>query len=54
MQLGPGGYMPTRAEIYEQQAEECLRTAAKADDPKQRALMLRQDLHLSSCRVNAV
>ena len=33
--------MPTLAEIYEQQAEECLRAAAKADDPKQRALMLK-------------
>ena len=41
MQFGPGGYMPTLAEIYEQQAEECLRAAAKADDPKQRALMLK-------------
>ena len=36
-----GGYMPTLADIYEYQAEECLRAAAKADDPKQRALMLK-------------
>ena len=33
--------MPTLAEIYEQRAEECLRAAAKVDDPKQRALMLK-------------
>ena len=33
--------MPTLADIYEIQAEECLRAAAKADDPKQRALMLK-------------
>ena len=33
--------MPTLADIYEDQAEECLRAAAKADDPQQRALMLK-------------
>ena len=33
--------MPTLAEVYEYQAEECLRAASKADDPKQRALMLK-------------
>ena len=33
--------MPTLAEVYEYQAEECLRSAAKADDPKERALMLK-------------
>ena len=33
--------MPTLAQVYENQAEECLRAAAKADDPKQRALMLK-------------
>ena len=33
--------MPTLAEVYEYQAEECLRSAAKSDDPKQRALMLK-------------
>ena len=33
--------MPTLAEMYENHAEECLRAAAKADDPKQRALMLK-------------
>ena len=32
--------MPTLADIYEYQAEDCLRAAAKADDPKHRALML--------------
>ena len=36
-----GGYMPTLADIYEDQAEECLRAAAKADDPQRRALMLK-------------
>ena len=29
-----GGYMPTLADIYEYQAEDCLRAAAKADDPQ--------------------
>ena len=29
------------AQVYEYQAEECLRSAAKAYDPKQRALMLK-------------
>ena len=33
--------MPTLAEVYENHAEECLRAAAKAGDPKQRALMLK-------------
>ena len=33
--------MPTLSEVYEYQAEECLRSAAKADDPKERALMLK-------------
>ena len=33
--------MPTLAEVYENHAEECLRAAAKADDPKQCALMLK-------------
>ena len=33
--------MPTLAQVYEYQAEECLRSAAKAGDPKQRALMLK-------------
>ena len=33
--------MPTLAEVYENHAEECLRSAAEADDPKQRALMLK-------------
>ena len=36
-----GGYMPTLADIYEYQAEDCLRAAAKADDPQRRALMLK-------------
>ena len=33
--------MPTLAEVYENHAEECLRAAAKTDDPRQRALMLK-------------
>ena len=33
--------MPTLAQVYENHAEECLRSAAKSDDPKQRALMLK-------------
>jgi hypothetical protein len=41
VQLCPGGYMPTLADIYEYQAEDCLRAAAKADDPQRRALMLK-------------
>ena len=32
--------MPTLAQVYENHAEECLRSAAKADEPKERALML--------------
>ena len=36
-----GGGMPTLAQIYENQAEECLRTAAKTEDPQRRALMLK-------------
>ena len=33
--------MPTLAEVYENHAEECLHSAAKADDPKRRPLMLK-------------
>ena len=33
--------MPTLADIYEDQAEDCLRAAEKADDPQRRALMLK-------------
>ena len=33
--------MPTLAQVYENQAEECLRSAAKADDPQRRALLLK-------------
>jgi hypothetical protein len=33
--------MPTLAQVYENHAEECLHSAAQADDPKQRALMLK-------------
>ena len=33
--------MPTLAQVYEQHSEECIRSAAKTDDPKQRALMLK-------------
>ena len=36
-----GGYMPTLADIYENHAEECIRAAAKADDPKRRDLLLK-------------
>ena len=41
MQLCPGGYMPTLAEIYEQHAEECLRAAAKTENPKYRDMLLK-------------
>jgi hypothetical protein len=33
--------MPTLAQVYENQAEECLRSAAKADDPKRRDMLLK-------------
>jgi hypothetical protein len=33
--------MPTLAQVYEQHSEGCIRSAAKTDDPKQRALMLK-------------
>jgi hypothetical protein len=33
--------MPTLAQVYEQHAEGCVRSAAETDDPKQRALMLK-------------
>ena len=33
--------MPTLADVYEKQAEECLRAAAKTEDPKRRNLMLK-------------
>ena len=33
--------MPTLAQVYEQHSEECVRSAAKTDDPKQRALLLK-------------
>ena len=33
--------MPTLAQVYEQHSEECIRSAATTDDPKQRALMLK-------------
>ena len=33
--------MRTLAQVYENHAEECLRSAAKANDPKQRVLMLK-------------
>ena len=32
--------MPTLAQIYEEHAEDCIRTAAKTDDPKRRDLLL--------------
>ena len=33
--------MPTLADIYEEHAEECTRSAARADDPKQRDMLLK-------------
>ena len=33
--------MPTLAQIYEEHAEECVRSAARADDPKRRDLLLK-------------
>ena len=33
--------MATLAQIYEEHAEECLRTAARMDDPERRDLMLK-------------
>ena len=32
--------MPTLADIYENQAEDCLRAAAKTEDPKHRNILL--------------
>jgi hypothetical protein len=33
--------MPTLAQVYEQHSEECTRSAAETDDPKQRAMLLK-------------
>ena len=33
--------MPTLADIYEEQAKECLCSAARADDPKRREMLLK-------------
>jgi hypothetical protein len=33
--------MPTLIQLYEYHAEDCIRSAAKADDPKQRDLLLK-------------
>ena len=33
--------MPTLADIYEAQAKECIRSAARADDPKRRDMLLK-------------
>ena len=33
--------MPTLAQVYEQHSEDCIRSAAETNDPKQRALMLK-------------
>ena len=33
--------MPTLAQVYEQHSEECIRSAAETDDPKQRAMLLK-------------
>ena len=54
MQLCPGGYMPTLAEIYEQHAEECLRAAAKTENPKYRDMLLtRKDVASASGSIEA-
>jgi hypothetical protein len=36
-----GSVMPTLVQLYEHHAEECIRSAAKADDPKQRDMLLK-------------
>jgi hypothetical protein len=36
-----GRALPTLAQIYEEHANECLRSAVRADDPKQRDMLLR-------------
>jgi hypothetical protein len=33
--------MPTLADIYEAQAKECIRSAAREDDPKRRDMLLK-------------
>jgi hypothetical protein len=33
--------MPTLAQIYEEHAEECIRSAERTDDPKRRDLLLK-------------
>jgi hypothetical protein len=33
--------MPTLAQIYEEHAEECIRSASKTDDPKYRDMLLK-------------
>ena len=33
--------MPTLADIYEEHAEECTRSAARTDDPKRRDMLLK-------------
>jgi hypothetical protein len=33
--------MPTLVQLYEDYAEECIRSAAKTDDPKQRDMLLK-------------
>ena len=37
----PGAAMPTLADIYEEHAEQCIRSAARADDPKRRDMLLK-------------
>ena len=36
-----GGLPATLADIYEEHAEECIRSAARADDPKRRDMLLK-------------
>ena len=45
--------MPTLADIYEEQAEECIRSAARADDPKRRDLLLKLASAAKGCKFEA-
>jgi hypothetical protein len=38
---GTSPAMPTLAQIYEEHAEDCIRSAARTDDPKRRDLLLK-------------
>jgi hypothetical protein len=41
VQYASGITVPTLADIYEEHAEECIRSAAGIDDPKRRDLLLK-------------